>query len=78
MSTVRAPWTDEQVAALNDWQTSGRFHPFTCCTEGTGCRDRLGTDNNERALAATNNGWVCPTCDYTQDWAHDFMFEPIP
>jgi hypothetical protein len=25
-------------------------------------------------LMATSDGWVCPFCDYRQDWAHDFMF----
>ena len=26
----------------------------------------------DHALVATVNGWICPTCDYTQDWAHAF------
>lgn len=30
---VRAPFTDEQVLALNRWQTSGMMHPFTCPSE---------------------------------------------
>jgi hypothetical protein len=25
----------------------------------------------DHCLVATVNGWICPTCDYTQDWAHD-------
>lgn len=28
---------------------------------------------NETSLIATEKGWVCPVCDYTQNWAHDFM-----
>ena len=24
-------------------------------------------------LIATPDGWICPSCDYTQDWAHGFM-----
>lgn len=28
---------------------------------------------NETNLIATENGWVCPVCDYKQDWAHSFM-----
>jgi len=27
-------------------------------------------------LIATENGWICPVCDYKQDWAHNFMTEP--
>ena len=30
MERIDAPWTDEQVAALNRFQRNGRFHPFTC------------------------------------------------
>lgn len=60
----RAPWTDEEVAALNEWQASGKFHPYTCGK----CRNRDG-------LLATNDGWICPTCDYKQDWAHGFSMK---
>lgn len=24
-------------------------------------------------LIATEDGWICPACDYKQNWAHDFM-----
>lgn len=62
---IRAPFTDDQVAALNAFQDSGVFHPFTCGN----CR----TD-----LIATKDGWKCPDhdCDYKQDWAHAFMADP--
>jgi endogenous inhibitor of DNA gyrase (YacG/DUF329 family) len=64
-------WTDEQVAKLNEYQQSGRFHPFTC---GQRCPD----GKSEGVLTATVHGWVCPHCGYTQDWAHDFMFNGAP
>jgi hypothetical protein len=60
MVKVTAPFTESQVISLNRFQTCGRVHPFTCGK----CRSDL--------VAATD-GWHCPTCDYTQDWAHDFM-----
>lgn len=62
MSQTFAPWTDEQVAALNRWQRRGDVHPFTC-------------DNGSHVLVATNQGWICPKhgCDYRQNWAHVFM-----
>ena len=65
---IVAPWTRQQVDALNDYQAAGWMHPFTCGH----CRDTLGTDrgHNERRLVATVEGWRCPTCTYTQDWAH--------
>lgn len=64
---IDAPFTPEQVVALNNYQTDGRFHEFTC-----------GVDSRHPALVATATGWVCPTCDYTQSWAHDFMLAPAP
>ncbi|MFD5508987.1 hypothetical protein ACFWIB_14590 [Streptomyces sp. NPDC127051] len=65
---LRAPWTAEQIDALNRFQTEGGMHPFTC-----------GRDHEtHRVLVATYLGWIClePTCDYTQDWAHPFMAQP--
>lgn len=57
----KAPFTPEQVESLNGFQRCGCFHPFTC-----------GKCRND--LIATEQGWVCQNgCDYTQDWAHDFM-----
>lgn len=61
-----APWTDEQVAALNDWQRNRRFHPFTCPGDHPECASR-------RELIATSDGWVCACGKYRQGWAHDVM-----
>jgi hypothetical protein len=59
---IYAPWTAEQVEALNRWQASGVWHPFTC-PDGHG------------PLMATPTGWTC-MCAYTQGWAHAFMAQP--
>lgn len=68
-------WSEQQVKSLNDFQRAGAMHPFTCDR----CRFKLGTwsgnDHVQRCLVATPEGWVCPTCDYTQDWAHPFMLD---
>lgn len=74
MDAKVAPWSTDEVASLNEYQLSGAFHPFTCGP----CRDTLDVREddgswNDRLLVATTAGWVCPTCDYTQDWAHTFM-----
>lgn len=59
---IKAPWTPEQVDALQLFQTSGVMHPFTC------------PDHSQRSdLVPTVRGWICQFCDYTQDWAHAFM-----
>jgi hypothetical protein len=59
---IRAPFTKEQCDRLNAYQEAHVFHPFTC---GNGCRRSV--------LVATPEGWKCPDCDYTQDWAHAEM-----
>lgn len=61
---IKAPWTPEQVAALNAYQALGFVHEFTCLEDH-------GPDS--RVLVAATDGWICPSCDYTQDWAHDAM-----
>jgi hypothetical protein len=68
---IHAPWTTEQVTALNAFQHRGRMHPFTCgATHASG---------QSPVLVATNSGWVCPDpqCVYRQDWAHAFMAEHL-
>ncbi|GAA3590896.1 hypothetical protein [Streptomyces osmaniensis] len=69
---IRAPWTPEQVTALNEFQQRGGIHPFTC-----------GGDHapGSPLLVAYADGWRCPqpygeACDYRQDWAHAFMADP--
>lgn len=62
-------FTSEEVQSLNDYQKSGVFHPFTC---GSGRRTDADHLDGEGLLVATENGWVCPYCDFTQNWAHEF------
>ena len=68
MPEINAPWTPEQVAALNAFQRSGRMHPFTCSARHP----------MHQTLVAEPDGWVCPddACDYRQKWAHSFMADP--
>lgn len=71
MAHIKAPFTEEQVHKLQEWQ-EGPGHPFTCCSHD-GC-DRLNQPN-EGALIPTVDGWVCPCGKWKQDWCHDFMCE---
>jgi hypothetical protein len=75
---VKAPWTAEQVKSLNGFQTESGMHPFTCGNNRTDAAhlayaEQHGGDWGE--LVATPKGWVCPApgCDYTQDWADEYM-----
>lgn len=65
----------DQVANLNAYQVAGRFHPFTCPNRNRKTHRVFNGDLG--ALVATVRGWICPWCDYTQEWAHDFMCEPL-
>ena len=59
---IWAPWTHEQVKALNEFQRKGEFHPYTC---GSGT-------HSTTLLLASPDGWWCPDCTYTQPWAWAF------
>lgn len=61
MKKIVAPWTEEQVEGLQRWQE--RFHPYTCPRHS---KDGHATED----LVPSEAGWLCPSCDYTQDWAH--------
>lgn len=63
----RVPWTEAEVAALNASQRDNRRHPYTC---GSGRRTDANHLDGEGVLVATVNGWMCPWCDYRQDWVH--------
>lgn len=66
---LTAPWLPGVVDALNEYQTAGWMHEYTC-----------GNDGHEVhvALVATTDGWVCPECPYTQTWAHAWSAQPCP
>lgn len=60
LGRVEAPWSKEQVDALNYFQESGVWHPFT--------------SESGRTLIATEDGWIEePGGRVVQTWAHAFM-----
>jgi len=73
----KAPWSDEDVVRLNVWQDTQGMR-FTCGSEEAH-RHKTGKWPDwhcRNLLIATNAGWVCPECDYTQNWAYEGMFYP--
>lgn len=54
-----APFTSEQVLALQDHQRRDDVHPYTCPQHGT-------------RLNVATGGLTCPAhrCDYDQHWSH--------
>lgn len=75
---VKELWTPEQVESLNKFQKAGQFHPFTCDNRGDGNHPFEDEYGDHGVLRARNTGWYCNFCNYTQDWAHDFMFNDLP
>lgn len=61
-SKIKTPFTEEQIKKLNIQQNSGRVHPYTC-----------GNVDCRAILIATEEGWICPNCDYKQNWAFNII-----
>lgn len=87
LKKIKTPFTEEQVKNLNIYQKSGSFHAFTCIGRpyihkakpgmmGKLERSRLACPN-DGMLKATEDGWVCPCGEHRQNWAYEFMSEPI-
>ena len=78
-SFASPPWTEEQLDALWRWQTCGWVHEFTCPNHGDSDHKRFfAAVDCIDALTPTADGWVCPACAYTQNWAHRFMLTAPP
>lgn len=89
--------TQNQIDKLNDYQNSGRFHPYTCLNDGDEKHilyefkklnlkisydeyikreKRKGITYPEMVftqtnLIATEDGWICPVCDYKQKYVNE-------
>lgn len=66
MARLDAPWTQEQVDAINRYQRGEAeivFHEFTC------------KEHSDVPLHACSSELYCPTpnCSYRQEWVHDWM-----
>lgn len=66
---IKAPFTDAQRDNLTEWQLSGAVHPFTCPNRSDGKH----YPGSVLLPHKNGDGLVCESCDYIQDWAHDFM-----
>jgi hypothetical protein len=71
---ISEPFTPDQVAALDRYQHTGEFHPFTCPNRNDGKHRQNLIDLG--GLVPTTRGWICQYCDYVQAWAHAWMALP--
>lgn len=89
--------TQNQIDKLNEYQESGRFHPYTCLNDGDekhilyefnkmfpkGNYEKYIKSQKEKGntypeiiftqtnLIATEDGWICPVCDYKQKYVNE-------
>jgi hypothetical protein len=68
-------WSDQTVEQLNQRQQDPKYHPYTCGTDDFGtwltCNNWAGEEHRvffRSEFIATSTGWICPRCNYTQDW----------
>lgn len=78
---INVPWSQVEVDALNAWQNCDMVHAYTCGGNRMDAAHRKyqsehGGDFGQ--LVATTDGWMCPACDYRQNWAHGFSAQPLP
>lgn len=57
------------VQSLFKMQMNAHLHPYTCANRDDGKHLPIGSQLG--MLIPTVRGWICPFCDYTQDWAHE-------
>lgn len=65
-------FTKKEVAGLwkyqfGPWEKGHFFHPYTCENRD---RNHPKMAGDKGILVPTVRGWICPFCDYTQEWAH--------
>lgn len=65
MFEIKAPFTDAEIEAFNDWQRWGSASAILCAT------------HHETRLVAETAGWRCPVggCADKRDWAPGFLMQ---
>lgn len=62
MNRYEAPWTQDEVHSIDEYQQDEDLHPLTC-------PDCAGN----QALSAYLDGLKCKSCNYTQNWVYPWM-----
>lgn len=73
LAQVRAPFTEDQLDSLAEFQYSDTVHPYTCPQDHDWC-DYCREAGAPPLSALLEEGLTCACtgCDYTQDWVHAF------
>lgn len=73
---IDAPFTEEQIAKLLEWQESPFVHSYTCRFRGDSPHTEHFGDYG--GLRPTTEGLLCDDCGHLQTWAHDPSQFTIP
>lgn len=65
-NNLKSDFSEETVKRLNEFQNIEFYHPYTCDRNSPNCQVK----ENDGALIATTEGWICPCGDYKQNWHH--------
>lgn len=67
---ITALFNDTSVEGRNKLQRCGQVHPYTCGNNRTDevhrAYQKEHPDEDFGQLLATEDGWICPACGYTQ------------
>lgn len=78
---IKAPFDKQQILALIAWQYADDTEAFVCPHGATRRHVTRGSwpEKARRGLLVPDyeRGWICLDCDYTQDWAYDFMLGDV-
>jgi len=69
-----APFDDEQIKKINDFQSNGKYHPMSCC-EGNSPYCERKILGHGGILIAERSCLRCPCGEYTQNWVAKKMLE---
>ena len=66
LAKLSSPFTEDQLASLDEYQQSATDHPYTCPRDHPWCDE----DEFEHPLRCWTDPLecICTGCDYTQDW----------
>ena len=75
LKEIKAPFTDEQVHNLMDYQNTAGCLVFVCEESGSNCE--VKKKRGDGTLMACTEGLVCPCGKEKQNFAYDFQLEGL-
>jgi len=76
---VKKQATEQQIKILNERQTCGYLHPYTCDRSAKECEVHMNPRDYSKdgVLIPTKDGWVCPCGKYKQPYRNEIWCRQI-